>query len=618
VITPDEITRYVPVKVDKDANMLVSQFDNSVAESAGLLKMDFLGLKTLTIIKNAVRMVAKNHGIELDMDQVPLDDELTYRLFQRGDTIGIFQYESSGMQRFLRELVPTTFEDLIAMNALYRPGPMDYLPNFIARKHGREAITYDLPAMQEFLADTYGITVYQEQVMLLSQKLAGFSKGQADTLRKGMGKKKKDLIDKLYPKFLEGGEAKGHPREKLEKIWKDWEAFASYAFNKSHSTCYAFVAFQTAYLKAHYPAEFMAAVLTNNKNDISKITFFLRECRRMGLQVLPPSVNESDSNFSVNAEGHIRFGLSALKGVGEGPVEEILQEREAGGPFSSLFDMMRRCNLRSVNKKVLESLALGGGFDCFEGVTRAQYFSPSEKFDSFLEHALRYGNAYQAQRAQAVHSLFGDTDEILIPEPDTPEAPGWTLVEKLRREKDVTGIYISGHPLDNFRFEYDNFTSCSLDEVNDNKTRSSIKLAGILTSARHAISRKGNGYGHFTLSDFKGSFEFSLFGKEYQQFKHLLEEGKTLFVKGGFQESWRNQELEFRVHEIDLLEGIGRELTESITVRFPNPIVLRHPTALYSALKKWAWNIPSIKIACPFPGLLNLPSRSLVMKSERA
>ncbi len=569
VITPDEITRYVPVKVDKDANMLVSQFDNSVAESAGLLKMDFLGLKTLTIIKNAVRMVAKNHGIELDMDEVPLDDEPTYRLFQRGDTIGIFQYESSGMQRFLRELVPTTFEDLIAMNALYRPGPMDYLPNFIARKHGREPITYDLPAMEEYLADTYGITVYQEQVMLLSQKLAGFSKGQADTLRKGMGKKKKDLIDKLYPMFIEGGEANGHPKEKLDKIWKDWEAFASYAFNKSHSTCYAFVAFQTAYLKAHYPAEFMAAVLTNNKNDISKITFFLRECRRMGIQVLPPSVNESDSNFSVNAEGHIRFGLSALKGVGEGPVEEILQEREEGGPFSSLFDMMRRCNLRSVNKKVLESLALGGGFDCFEGITRAQYLSPSEKYDSLLEHALRYGNAYQAQRAQAVHSLFGDTDEILIPEPGIPEAPTWSLVEKLRREKDVTGIYISGHPLDNFRFEYDNFTNCSLDEVNNHKGRTSLKLAGILTSARHAVSRKGNGYGHFTLSDFKGTFEFSLFGKEYQQFKHLLEEGKTLFVKGGFQESWRNQELEFRVNQIDLLEGIGRELTESITVRLP-------------------------------------------------
>ncbi len=569
VITPDEITRYVPVKVDKNSNMLVSQFDNSVAESAGLLKMDFLGLKTLTIIKDAVRMVAKNHGVELDMDEIPLDDELTYQLFQRGDTVGIFQYESNGMQRYMRELVPTTFEDLIAMNALYRPGPMEYIPDFIARKHGREPITYDLPAMEEFLADTYGITVYQEQVMLLSQKLAGFTKGQADMLRKGMGKKKKDLIDKLYPKFIDGGIERGHPKEKLDKIWKDWEAFASYAFNKSHSTCYAFVAFQTAYLKAHYPAEFMAAVLTNNKSDISKITFFLRECRRMGIKVLPPSVNESDSNFSVNADGHIRFGLSALKGVGEGPVEEILREREEGGPFSSLFDMMRRCNLRSVNKKVLESLALGGGLDDFKDCHRAQYFAPSEKYDTLLEHALRYGNAYQNQRAQAVHSLFGDSDEILIPEPSLPESASWSLVEKLNREKEVTGIYISGHPLDDFRFEYEHFTNCSLDQVNENAQRGNLKLAGILTAAKHATSRSGNGYGFFTLSDFRGSFEFKLFGNDYQQFKHLLEEGKVLFVKGRFQSRWQGGELEFKVQEIKLLEGIGRELTESLTIHIP-------------------------------------------------
>ncbi|MEM1219604.1 MAG: DNA polymerase III subunit alpha, partial [Bacteroidota bacterium] len=338
VITPDDITKFVPVKVDKDSSMLVSQFDNSVAEDAGLLKMDFLGLKTLTIIKDAVRMIKETHGVDIDPEEIPLEDVKTYELFQRGETVGIFQYESTGMQKYMKELVPTAFEDLIAMNALYRPGPLEYIPNFVARKHGREPITYDLPEMEEYLASTYGITVYQEQVMLLSQSLANFSKGQADMLRKGMGKKKKKIIDALYPKFIEGGTSNGHPKEVLDKVWKDWEAFASYAFNKSHSTCYAFVAFQTAFLKAHYPAEFMASVLTHNKNDISKLTFFLKECKRMGLEVLGPNVNESASDFSVNKQGQIRFGLSALKGVGEGPVEEILQERVSSGHFQTIFD----------------------------------------------------------------------------------------------------------------------------------------------------------------------------------------------------------------------------------------------------------------------------------------
>ncbi len=569
VITPDEITKYVPVKIDKDSNMLVSQFDNSVAELAGLLKMDFLGLKTLSIIKDAVRMVEENHGVKLDPDEVPLDDQKTYELFQRGETIGIFQYESSGMQKYMKELAPSTFEDLIAMNALYRPGPLEYIPDFIARKHGRQQITYDLPEMEEYLSDTYGITVYQEQVMLLSQKLAGFTKGQADMLRKGMGKKKKDLIDMLFPKFIEGGKERGHPEDKLKKVWKDWEAFASYAFNKSHSTCYAFVAFQTAYLKAHYPAEFMASVLTHNKNDISKITFFLQECKRMGLTVLGPSVNESASDFSVNQDGHVRFGLSALKGVGEGPVEEILKEREENGPFESLFDMMRRCNLRAVNKKVMESLANGGGFDCFEGTHRAQYFAPSDKFDSMLEHALRYGNAYQAQKAQAVNSLFGDTDEVLIPEPGMPEREPWSLIEKLNNEKQVTGIYISGHPLDDYKLEVENFTTCSIDEIEDKKHLSMINVAGMVTMARHLVSRNGNGWGIFEISDFNGSFEFKLFGEDYQKFKHLLEDGKALFVKGKYQKTWRGDDLEFKVYEIKLLEGIAGTLTESITLRLP-------------------------------------------------
>jgi DNA polymerase III subunit alpha len=575
VITPDEITKYVPVKVDKEADMLVTQFDNSVAETAGLLKMDFLGLKTLTIIKDAVRMIRENHGIDIDPDEIPLDDHKTYELFQRGETVGIFQYESTGMQKYMKELSPTTFEDLIAMNALYRPGPLEYIPNFIARKHGREPITYDLPDMEEYLKDTYGITVYQEQVMLLSQKLAGFTKGQADILRKAMGKKQKAVLDSMYPKFIEGGTTKGHPEKILEKVWKDWEAFASYAFNKSHSTCYALVAFQTAFLKAHYPAEFMASVLTHNKNDISKVTFFLQECKRMGIPVLGPDINESMSDFSANKKGQIRFGLSALKGVGEGPVEEVLDERQNNGPFSSIFDIMRRLSLRAVNKKVMESLALGGAFDCFEGVHRAQYFAPSDKFDTLIEHALRYGNAYQAQKAQVANSLFGDTDEVLMPEPDIPNREPWSLIEKLTKEKEVTGIFISGHPLDDYRLVVENFTTCSLDKVEENMQKPALQLAGMVTRAVHRISRTGNGWGAFEISDYSGVMEFRLFGEDYQKYKHLLEEGKAVFIKGGHQMSWRGDEMEFRVKEIKLLEGVAENMTESITLQLSLEAVTR-------------------------------------------
>ncbi len=571
VITPDEITKYVPVKVDKDSNMLVSQFDNSVAEEAGLLKMDFLGLKTLTIIKDAVRMVKETHGIDIDPEEVPLDDEKTYELFQRGETIGIFQYESTGMQKYMKELEPTTFDDLIAMNALYRPGPLEYIPSFINRKHGKEPITYDLPEMEEYLENTYGITVYQEQVMLLSQKLANFTKGEADMLRKGMGKKKKKLIDMLYPKFIEGGESNGHPKETLDKIWKDWEAFASYAFNKSHSTCYAYVAFQTAYLKAHYPAEFMASVLTHNKNDISKVTFFLEECHRMNLKVLGPDVNESVSDFSVNKDGHIRFGLSALKGVGEGPVEAILEEREKSGPFTSIFDLVQRVSLKAVNKKVMESLALGGGFDCFtEEINRTQFFAPSDKYDTFIEHLLRYGHAHKVQIAEAATSLFGTSEDALIPKPPIPKCEEWGLLEKLNREKEVTGIFISGHPLDDYRIEIQNFTTCPLNKVENHKANSNggLKLAGMVSMARHLVSKNGNGWGIFEISDFHGKIEFRLFGEDYQKFKHLLEEGKALYIKGKYQRGWRD-DLEFKLSDVKLLEGIAQSLTDSITIKIP-------------------------------------------------
>ncbi len=567
VITPDDITKYVPVKVDKDSNMYVSQFDNSVAEDAGLLKMDFLGLKTLTIIKDAVRMVKEGHGVEIDPELVPLDDPKTYELFQRGETVGVFQYESPGMQKYMKELAPTAFEDLIAMNALYRPGPLEYIPNFIARKHGREPVTYDLPDMKEYLEETYGINVYQEQIMLLSQKLAGFTKGQADMLRKGMGKKKKKLIDMLHPLFLEGGQNNGHPKETLEKVWKDWEAFASYAFNKSHSTCYAYVAFQTAYLKAHYPAEFMASVLTHNKNDITKVTFFLKECKRMGVEVLGPDVNESASDFSVNEEGKIRFGLSALKGVGEGPVSEILAERDENGKFENIFDFSRRMASRSVNKKVMESLALGGGFDCFDEIHRAQYFAPSEKYDTFLEHLLKYGAAYHSTKISAATSLFGASEDVMIPEPKLPTREEWGLLEKLNKEKDVTGIFISGHPLDDYRVEMENFVSCPLDEVENKKQRSSLNLAGMVTVANHRISKNGNGWGIFELSDYSSSLEFRLFGEDYQKFKHLLEMGKAIFMKIGWQKSWRDDGLELKVKEVRLLESVGKEMTESITLK---------------------------------------------------
>ncbi|MBK8490799.1 MAG: DNA polymerase III subunit alpha [Saprospirales bacterium] len=568
VITPDDITKYVPVTTAKDSDLLVTQFDNSVAEDAGLLKMDFLGLKTLTIIKDAVHMIEETHGVKIDPDEIPLEDELTYELFQRGDTVAIFQYESEGMQKHMKDLAPTKFEDLIAMNALYRPGPLAYIPSFIARKHGREAITYDLPAMEDYLAETYGITVYQEQVMLLSQKLAGFTKGQADALRKGMGKKKKDIIDALYPKFIEGGTANGHPKDVLDKVWKDWEAFASYAFNKSHSTCYAFVAFQTAYLKAHYPAEFMASVLTHNKNDISKVTFFLKECKRMGLDVLGPDVNESASDFSVNKNGQVRFGMSALKGVGEGPVEEIIKERKENGPFESVFQMMRRLNMGAINKKVLESLALGGALDLFEDIDRSQYFAPSEKYDTFIEHLLKYGQAYHAQISDALTSLFGASDEVMIPEPVPPVGVEWPLMEKLNREKEVTGIYISGHPLDEYRAEVDAHTNCNLDEI-ENHIGREVKVAGIVMKANHRISKKGTGYGQFTLQDFTGSLDFMLFSEDYQNYKSLLEEGQCVFIRGSYQQRSYSDDFQLRINEVQLLESTSKNLTQSVTLKIP-------------------------------------------------
>ena len=565
VITPGDITNYVPVKIDKSSGMYVTQFDNSVAEDAGLLKMDFLGLKTLTIIKDAVGLIKGTHDIDIEPDEIPLDDENTYKLFQKGETIGVFQYESAGMQKYMKELMPTEFSDLIAMNALYRPGPLAYIPNFINRKHGREEITYDLDAMEEYLSETYGITVYQEQVMLLSQKLGNFSKGEADKLRKGMGKKQKKVIDAMYPKFLKGCEANGHPKKIVDKIWKDWEAFASYAFNKSHSTCYAFVAFQTAYLKANYTAEFMASVLTHNSSDISKVEFFLEECRRQNVEVLGPDVNESQLKFIVNKKGQIRFGLMALKGVGEGPIEAIIEGREEK-PYESVFDFVRRVNLRSVNKKAMESLALGGGFDLFENMKRSQYFAPSDKYDTFISHLLKYGNAHQSQSASAANSLFGAiAEEIAIPEPKVPECEEWGLIEKLNREKEVVGIYLSGHPLDEYRIEINNFTTCSLDRIENFKNQK-VNVGGIVTLASHRISKKGTGWGILKIEDFKGSLEMALFGEDYINFKAYMEEGQAIYLSGTYKQRWKGNEFQLKISKIQLLDTVGKDKTESITV----------------------------------------------------
>ncbi|HUH46808.1 MAG TPA: DNA polymerase III subunit alpha, partial [Arenibacter sp.] len=544
IITPSDITDFVPVATAKDSDLYVTQFDNSVVESAGLLKMDFLGLKTLTLIKDTVKIVKAKHGIDLVPDDFPLDDGKTYELFQRGDTVGVFQYESIGMQKHMKDLKPTVFDDLIAMNALYRPGPMEYIPSFIARKHGDEAITYDLADMEEYLKETYGITVYQEQVMLLSQKLAGFSKGDADVLRKAMGKKIFALLEKLRPQFLDGGEKRGHPREVLEKIWKDWEAFASYAFNKSHSTCYAYIAYQTAYLKAHYPAEYMAAVLSNNMNDIKQVTFFMEECKRMGLEVLGPDVNESYYKFAVNAEGAVRFGMGAVKGVGRSAVETIVENRKEGGPYRSVFDLAKRIDLRAANKKAFENLALAGGFDSFGNTHRAQYFHDGGDGITFLEKVVRYGNKYQESKNSSQVSLFGDASEVQIPEPIVPPCEEWGTMGKLRREKEVVGIYISGHPLDDFRTELKAFCNAGISAVSNmgDYLNKELAFAGVIADVQHRTSKNGKGWASFTVEDYTDSFEFRIFGEEYLKFRHFLMINSFAYFKVYVKEGWVNRE----------------------------------------------------------------------------
>lgn len=568
VITPEEVSNYVPIATAKGVDTVITQFDNSIAEEAGLLKMDFLGLKTLSIIKDAVELIKKTKKKEIDIDNVDLEDVETYNLFQKGETVGVFQYESPGMQKYLIDLTPNKFEDLIAMNALYRPGPIKYIPDFVARKHGKQEITYDLPEMQEYLSETYGITVYQEQVMLLSQKLGGFTKGQADALRKAMGKKKKEIIDEIKPMFITGCKANGHPENVVEKIWNDWEAFASYAFNKSHSTCYAFIAFQTAYLKVHYPAEFMAAVLNHNKKDITKLNFFLRECKRMEIKVFGPDLNESNINFSVNKKGQIRFGLSALKGVGDGPVEEILNERTKNGNFEDIYDMVKRLDSSLVTKKSYEAMILGGAFDSTQYNNRRAYFEESGKFDTFIEDVIRYGQTVKKHTGQAQQTLFGDISNILVDKPVIPQVERWSLVEELEKEKEVTGIYLSGHPLEQFEYEIENFTTNQLASLNMIKDRG-VKIAGMVTEEYHGENSRGLKYGKFTIQDFDGSLDFTLNNEPYQKFGPLLKKGQVVYIEGINQKSFSSDNYFFRVMDVKLLDTVGKLLTKSITFNIP-------------------------------------------------
>ena len=543
IITPDDITQFVPVATAKDSDLYVTQFDNSVVEDAGLLKMDFLGLKTLTLIKDTVKLVKYKHNIDLDPDHFPLDDRKTYELFQRGETVGIFQYESAGMQKYLKDLKPTVFADLIAMNALYRPGPLEYIPSFVDRKNGKEEIAYDLPAMEEYLKETYGITVYQEQVMLLSQKLAGFSKGDADVLRKAMGKKIFALLQKLKPQFIDGGKANGHPEEVLEKIWKDWEAFAAYAFNKSHSTCYAWIGYQTAYLKAHYPAEYMAAVLSNNMNDIKQVTFFMEECRRMGLKVLGPDVNESFYKFTVNDEQAIRFGMGAVKGVGRGAVETIIEHRKEG-KYSSIFDMTQRIDLRAANKKALENLTLAGGMDSFGNTHRAQYFNPDGDGVTFLEKAIRYGAKHQESLNSSQTNLFGEDSALLVEEIKIPPCDSWGTLERLKQEKEVVGIYLSAHPLDDFKREMKHFSSAPLTVLSELEplVNRELSFGGIVNGVDHRIAKNGKGWAIFQLEDFDDQYEFKIFGEEYLKYRHFLMPNGFIRLRVKIVEGWRNRE----------------------------------------------------------------------------
>ena len=579
IICRDAISDWVPVSTAEDKSdpghkLLATQYDGHVIEETGLIKMDFLGLSTLSIMKETVENIRLTHdGFTLNLDTIPIDDELTYKLYQEGRTIGTFQFESAGMQKYLRELRPTVFEDLIAMNALYRPGPMDYIPSFIARKNGKEPITYDIPCMEKYLKDTYGITVYQEQVMLLSRQLADFTRGESDALRKAMGKKKKAIVDAMKPKFIEGGKKNGHDPKVLEKIWGDWEKFASYAFNKSHATCYSWVAYQTAYLKAHYPAEFMAGNMSRCLNDITKITKLMSECQAMGIPCLGPDVNESEQKFSANKKGEVRFGLSAIKGMGEAAATNIIAERHKNGQYKDIFDFVQRVNLSAVNRKAMESLALSGGFDSF-GIRREQYFAQNAKGDTFVETLLRYGQVYQSEQSSMQNSLFGDMGGVEIQTPPVPECEQWSTMELLKRERELVGIYLSAHPLDDYAVVLKHMCNLNCTQIGremDKKAFASIEeltFGGIVTSVSQRWTKTNKPFGIVTIEDFEGQGELALFGEEWTKWQSMLQEEYHIYITAQCVQRFRNNPdaYDMVIKKIEFLSDVKEKSIEKFTV----------------------------------------------------
>ena len=576
IICRDAISDWVPVSTAEDKSdpghkLLCTQYDGHVIEETGLIKMDFLGLKTLSILKEAVENVKLHRGIDIDLDTIPIDDPETYQLYSEGRTIGTFQFESAGMQKYLRELHPTTFEDIIAMNALYRPGPMDYIPSFIARKNGKEEIKYDIPCMEKYLKDTYGITVYQEQVMLLSRQLADFTRGQSDALRKARGKKKKAIVDQMKPMFIEGGKKNGHDPKVLEKIWADWEKFASYAFNKSHATCYSWVAYQTAYLKAHYPAEYMAANMSRNLANITEITKLMDECKAMGIETLGPDVNESRNKFSVNKGGAIRFGLAAIKGMGAAAAESLIAEREKNGPYKDIFDFVQRVNLSACNRKCFESLALSGGFDSF-GIDRERYFAQNEKGENFFDTLLRFGQAYQVSKQQASNNLFSmfADEEVEIATPKIPECERWSDIERLNRERDLVGIYLSAHPLDSYAVVLENLCNTKCPEVADKKElmdRGDITVGGIVTNVRESMTKKGKPCGFVMLEDFEGSGEIALFGEAWGRWRGMFSIGASVYIKAQITQMYAGSNFyDFNISDIQYLQTVKDKRIEKLTI----------------------------------------------------
>ena len=606
IICRDAISDWVPVSTAEDKSdpghkLLATQYDGHVIEETGLIKMDFLGLSTLSIMKETVENIRLTHdGFTLDLDTIPIDDELTYKLYQEGRTIGTFQFESAGMQKYLRELRPTVFEDLIAMNALYRPGPMDYIPSFIARKNGKEPITYDIPCMEKYLKDTYGITVYQEQVMLLSRQLADFTRGESDALRKAMGKKKKAIVDAMKPKFIEGGKKNGHDPKVLEKIWGDWEKFASYAFNKSHATCYSWVAYQTAYLKAHYPAEFMAGNMSRCLNDITKITKLMSECQAMNIPCLGPDVNESEQKFSANKRGEVRFGLSAIKGMGEAAATNIIAERHKNGQYKDIFDFVQRVNLSAVNRKAMESLALSGGLDSF-GIRREQYFAPNAKGDTFVETLLRYGQVYQSEQSSMQNSLFGDMGGVEIQTPPVPDCEAWSTMELLKRERELVGIYLSAHPLDDYAVVLNHMCNLHCPQIGremDKKAFASIEeltFGGIVTSVSQRWTKTNKPFGIVTIEDFEGQGELALFGEDWTKWQSMLQEEYHIYITAQCVQRFRNNPdaYDMVIKKIEFLSDVKEKSIEKFTVYMDSTMFNdAQLTDLETTLKNSTGNVP--------------------------